>query len=60
MLDYPPRATGPLFQLPAKKKFWKAPTDGSHRTCILDHLVTPTQRSVGSKCAHAPFQGPTI
>ena len=27
--------------------FWKAPTSGSHPSCISSHLVTPTQRSGG-------------
>ena len=37
------------------------PTSSSHHNFILDHLLTPTQISGGSKCAQlsAPFQGPS-
>ena len=50
------------FSLLQVRHFWKAPTNGSHHNCISRHLVTPKQRSGGSKCARlsAPFQGPTV
>ena len=32
-----------IFSFLQKRYFWKAPTIGSHRSCILGHLVTPTQ-----------------
>ena len=50
------------FNFLRKRHFWKARTSGSHQNFILGHLVTPTQRSKGSKCARlsAPFQGPTV
>ena len=61
MLDDPPPSRGPLFEFPEVRHFCKALTNGSHKSCILGHLLTPTQRSGGSKCAglSAPLQGPT-
>ena len=51
MLNYPSPSRGPLFQCLASKAFWKAPTTRSPRRFILGQLLTPTQRSRGSKCA---------
>ena len=42
--------------------FCKAPNSGSHQNFILGHLLTPKERSRGSKCArlYAPFQGHSV
>ena len=42
------------------RHFWKARTNGSYQNLGLGHLVTPTQRSEGSKCAALsdPSRGP--
>ena len=60
MLYYPPPSRAPLFQFLANKVFLEAPTSSSHHNFILGHLLTPTQRSGGSKSAplSAPFLGP--
>ena len=54
MLDYPPPSRGPQV-----RQFCKAPTIGSHQNIIVTHLLTPTQRFEGSKCARlsAPLPG---
>ena len=50
------------FSLLQPRHFWKARTSGSHQNFIVGHLLAPTRRSGGSKCARlsTPFRGPTI
>ena len=57
-LDYRPPSRGPLFQFPAKKAFLETPNlVGLTKTFIVGHLVTPTHKSGGWRCAglSAPF-----
>ena len=51
-----------FFTLLQVRIFWKAATSSCKQTFILGHLLTPTQRSGGSKCGRlsAPFHGPTV
>ena len=62
MLYSLPPSKSVLFQFLANKAFWKAWTSSSHQNFILGHLLTPRQRSEGSKSAllSPHFQGPTV
>ena len=62
MLYYLPLLGAHCSSFQQTRLFCKAPTGSSHQNLFLGHLLTPTQRSGGSKSAllSTPFYGPTI
>ena len=62
MLYYPPPLPrAHCFSFYQTRHFWKAPINSSHQNFMVGFLLTPTQRSRGSKSAllsPPPSKGP--